>query len=356
MHPQSTASPHGRKRTCGVYAITHSASGRSLIGSSTNIEARWKNHRSLLNRGKHRIVALQRDWVAYGDVAFAFTILERVDDASQLERRERAWQRQANADALYNVLPDAFAIDSPDLFLGKRARARGVYAITNKENGRRYIGSSVSIIKRWQEHRSDLTMRKHANKAFQADWDAYGPESFHVAIVEIVPASMPLLEAEQRWLDASDNLYNRYLVAGSPEGVTRTKEERAAMREIMHHRFADPANRERSRQIMIERYSDPEERRKQGERSKKALADPAVRQKLSDALRKRELTDEHRAKIAAATAARWQRIKASPEQQEQLSQRYSEAQKRRFENPQQREYYRQLMRERYAATQEEPRP
>lgn len=39
----------------------------------------------------------------------------------------------------------------------------GIYEIRNAVNGKRYVGSSVRIKKRWRDHRSALNGRKHEN-------------------------------------------------------------------------------------------------------------------------------------------------------------------------------------------------
>lgn len=68
-----------RQGTAGVYQIKNLRNGKAYIGSSSNIEARWRTHRSSLNKGKHHSAALQRAWEKYGQEAFEFTILEVVE-------------------------------------------------------------------------------------------------------------------------------------------------------------------------------------------------------------------------------------------------------------------------------------
>ena len=40
---------------------------------------------------------------------------------------------------------------------------QGIYAIVNTANGRRYIGSSADLARRWKVHRKDLERGTHAN-------------------------------------------------------------------------------------------------------------------------------------------------------------------------------------------------
>lgn len=74
---------------CGVYKITHIASGKSYIGISKNIERRWTQHRSWVNTGKRKsaiYAALQK----YGIDAFSWQIIEQCQP-DQLEIREQHW-------------------------------------------------------------------------------------------------------------------------------------------------------------------------------------------------------------------------------------------------------------------------
>jgi group I intron endonuclease len=76
----------------GVYAIVHLATGRRYIGSASNIDARWRGHRSHLRRGDHHSAHLQHCWQKYGEAAFAFVVLETCPkDQAVLLEREQHW-------------------------------------------------------------------------------------------------------------------------------------------------------------------------------------------------------------------------------------------------------------------------
>lgn len=62
----------------GVYQITcecDEKEKRIYIGSSKNIEKRWKDHRKDLRRGKHRNIKFQQCWDKHGEKSFKFEIL-----------------------------------------------------------------------------------------------------------------------------------------------------------------------------------------------------------------------------------------------------------------------------------------
>jgi len=85
----------------GIYAIVNNVSGRRYIGSSVYVSGRWCTHRSLLRRGCHGNPHLQAAWNKYGADAFAFEVLEAVDDKEMLHVREDEWLRSFRPN-LYN--------------------------------------------------------------------------------------------------------------------------------------------------------------------------------------------------------------------------------------------------------------
>lgn len=64
-------------------------------------------------------------------------------------------------------------------------RISGIYTITNRENGKVYIGETLDIYRRWnKEHLPSLINNTHYNKKLQQDYNKYGKESFHLEILE----------------------------------------------------------------------------------------------------------------------------------------------------------------------------
>jgi group I intron endonuclease len=109
----------------------------------------------------------------------------------------------------------------------------GVYKITNKNNGRYYIGSSVNINNRWNEHKRKLKQNKHDNNFLQKSWNKHGEESFLFEIIEYVVDLSKLLEREQHYLDliAHDKKisYNLCKTAGNMLGFKHTEESKNKM-------------------------------------------------------------------------------------------------------------------------------
>lgn len=86
-------------RPMGVYAIRNASSGRTLVGSSTDLPSILNRHRAQLRIGAHPNRDLQQDWNALGADAFAFEIIDRLEPrdepgyepADDLRALEQLW-------------------------------------------------------------------------------------------------------------------------------------------------------------------------------------------------------------------------------------------------------------------------
>lgn len=65
-----------KKILCGIYCIENTINNKKYIGLSRDINRRWLEHRSELNRGEHVNQYLQSSWDKYGEDAFKFYIVE----------------------------------------------------------------------------------------------------------------------------------------------------------------------------------------------------------------------------------------------------------------------------------------
>lgn len=91
----------------GIYRID-GPNGKFYVGSAKSINRRWIGHRRDLRRGTHANPKLQCAWNRHGETSFRFSVIECVDDVTQLIDREQYWITTLNAaDVGYNVLPVA---------------------------------------------------------------------------------------------------------------------------------------------------------------------------------------------------------------------------------------------------------
>ena len=106
----------------------------------------------------------------------------------------------------------------------------GIYCIENIVNGKKYVGQSVDIYKRWRTHKSELKLHKHANDYLQRAWDKYGQNAFKFYILEICDI-LQLNDLEVKYISQFDtiNAQNGYNlnIGGSgnqsPSEYTRQK-------------------------------------------------------------------------------------------------------------------------------------
>lgn len=89
---------------CGVYLIHNTTNDKTYVGSSVNIEHRWRRHTSDLNNHKHHNAHLQHAWDKYGHDAFEYRIIEVVLDKTKLHQREQFYINLLKPE--YNIAQD----------------------------------------------------------------------------------------------------------------------------------------------------------------------------------------------------------------------------------------------------------
>jgi len=103
----------------------------------------------------------------------------------------------------------------------------GVYEIVNLISGKRYIGSSVNLHSRFQQHRAELRSGKHHNRHLQNAWDKYGEGNFAFNVLLYCERSQTLFH-EQQLLDELKPEYNIAICANAPMlGLSVSDEVRA---------------------------------------------------------------------------------------------------------------------------------
>jgi group I intron endonuclease len=106
----------------------------------------------------------------------------------------------------------------------------GIYSITNKINGKRYIGQAEDFNIRWGHHRSTLRRGTHHLRPtfrpdhLQAAWNKHGEAAFVFEILEHVQNSGDLTIVEQYYIDWFDSAdpkfgYNIRKEAGCNRGL-----------------------------------------------------------------------------------------------------------------------------------------
>lgn len=79
------------KKVVGIYSIKCLATNNIYIGSTVNIQERWRQHLTALRKGKHHSVYLQRSYNKYGEDNLQFTLLVELKDYTEERLRELEW-------------------------------------------------------------------------------------------------------------------------------------------------------------------------------------------------------------------------------------------------------------------------
>lgn len=105
----------------------------------------------------------------------------------------------------------------------------GVYVIRNRIDGKSYVGSAVSLRKRWRDHKDSLEGRHgRPNPRLRNAWRKYGAGAFSFAPI-IYCAVDDLLLYEQLAMDALQPEYNIRKIAESNIGLKWSAEVRERM-------------------------------------------------------------------------------------------------------------------------------
>ena len=99
----------------------------------------------------------------------------------------------------------------------------GVYQIINTINSNQYIGSSVNLKRRKNEHFNLLRKNKHNNKHLQNSYNKYGEENFLFVILEICE-KIKCVEIEQIHINKHKPIFNINPTAGNSLGIKHSNE------------------------------------------------------------------------------------------------------------------------------------
>ena len=108
----------------------------------------------------------------------------------------------------------------------------GIYCIENLNNHKKYIGSSINVIKRLYKHRAVLRKNIHENAYFQNSWNKHKEENFICYILEAFDTDirMYLAHSEQKWIDLLNPEYNLIKQVERIEISTESREKMSQTR------------------------------------------------------------------------------------------------------------------------------
>ena len=191
---------------------------------------------------------------------------------------------------------------------------KGIYMITNTVNGVFYVGSSIEIEKRFQQHKADLRNNHHHNIRLQNAFNKYGEDNFKFEISLICDCSpKQLRKIEQRYIDKLDacNRKKGYNISPLATAGGCFKENNwiygkgYLMAGELNH-FYGRKHTEETRKIISEKnsgFNSPWFGRNHKEESKK---------KISESHKGKVFTNEHRNNLSSSIKKAYEEGKIKP--------------------------------------------
>jgi group I intron endonuclease len=100
-----------------------------------------------------------------------------------------------------------------------KSKVAGIYCITSKVNGKKYVGQSVNIGQRWGEHIKRLKANKHHSQHLQNHFNKYSIEDLIFEVLEEATDLTLLTNREQHYIDLLKPEFNSCPAAGSCLGL-----------------------------------------------------------------------------------------------------------------------------------------
>lgn len=97
----------------------------------------------------------------------------------------------------------------------------GVYKITNTVTGDTYIGSSIDVARRWQQHTQKSTWKEKSNRMYK-DMQTYGVDKFKFIMLFPVEEQY-LKQVEQEAIELFNPTYNKLRADGWDSVQTKHK-------------------------------------------------------------------------------------------------------------------------------------
>jgi group I intron endonuclease len=93
----------------GIYIIKNLVNGKYYIGSSININKRFREHKSSLRNNKHHSIKLQRSWNKYGCDIFIFEVIQYCERENLISNEQYWIDHYDSYNNRYNSTKEAVA-------------------------------------------------------------------------------------------------------------------------------------------------------------------------------------------------------------------------------------------------------
>ncbi len=141
-------------KICGIYSIVNNINGKVYVGSSIDIEMRWKIHKSTLSKSKYYGTNnhFQNEWNKYGEQNFEFSILEECakDKLLEIEQLYIDKYKSLNRKFGYNMHPPK------ESWYGRHTEE------SKKKMSEKLKGRKITFSEEWKKNIS-TSAKKHAS-------------------------------------------------------------------------------------------------------------------------------------------------------------------------------------------------
>ena len=158
---------------------------------------------------------------------------------------------------------------------------KGIYQITNKINGKKYIGLSNNINRRFSEHKCSL---KSKNTVLTKAFRKYSIENFEFEILEIVEDINDLSDREIFWINKINPEYNMNEGGGGNKGYKLSDEIKNHLRILGKIQWQSKTDIEKQT-IINKNLKGPSFNRKLSEETKEKLRLANIGKKQSNETR-----------------------------------------------------------------------
>lgn len=167
--------------TRGVYKIVNLRDDKAstYIGSSVNIDKRWREHRRSLRAGRHANAHLQAAWNKYGEAAFAFGVLEEIEDGTLLPVEQNYLNQYFGRGHCYNIAITAGpAGPKSEEHRRRLSKANSGYKHTNEARRKISEAKRGKLNPNWGKQPTEETRRK-LSAAAMGNQNALGNQYKH---------------------------------------------------------------------------------------------------------------------------------------------------------------------------------
>lgn len=155
---------------------------------------------------------------------------------------------------------------------------KGIYCITNRINGKKYVGLSNNINRRFMEHKTPKNVKDKTTVLARA-FRKYFIENFDFEILEIVESVEELEEREIFWIEKLNPEYNMNEGGGGNRGYELSEEVKNHLSILGKLQWASKTDLEK--QKTIKRLTAPRKRKPRSEETKKKLREANKGKKMS---------------------------------------------------------------------------